>query len=476
MAKQDRDQTKKQVSRRSLLKLAGFGAGAVALAACQVKTAPEAPAAATAAPAAGGAAAPAAATIAPTEAPAAAGGTTLEFWAFAEDRLKFVKEVVKSDAWTKLHPDVTINFRVFPYQEMHDKLLAALTAGSGAPDISDVEISRFSQYIKGDRVGFVPLNDMIGDEINNVYKAAATDPWTWKGKIYGLGNELNTVVLAYRKDVMDSLKIQTPFATWDDYIAAGKQVVAGGKMKMAAVHDLSWGDWHMMVQHAGSTLFDENGNYQGDNDKGVLALQFLHDLVYKHKVAGIAPADAQNSWTNPAYFAAFKADQFVSTWGPPWHFGGMIANVAEQKGKWTAQALPKGLGDSKPTANFGGTGTQITEQSKHVDIAWDLIRLSNLTVAGVLGDFKIRTAYPAYKPAYKDPLLNAPSEFFGGQKIGELYMQIAPDLTVFRQSPYWPEATDALTNKVITPVMQDKKDPKAALTELRTEIDRLKKG
>jgi ABC-type glycerol-3-phosphate transport system substrate-binding protein len=93
-----------------------------------------------------------------------------------------------------------------------------------------------------------------------------------------------------------------------------------------------------------------------------------------------------------------------------------------------------------------------------------------------MGDFKLRTAYPAYKPAYKDPALKAPSEYFGGQVIGEIYEKIAPELTVFRQSPLWPETTDALTRLVITPVMQDKKDPKAALTELRAEVERLKKG
>ena len=100
--------------------------------------------------------------------------------------------------------------------------------------------------------------------------------------------------------------------------------------------------------------------------------------------------------------------------------------------------------------------------------------MCNLTKEGVLTDFKIRTAYPAYKPAYEDAALKAPSEFFGGAKIGELYTQIAPELAPFRQSPVWPEATDAMERIVITPVMQDKTDGKTALGELKTEIDRLK--
>jgi hypothetical protein len=108
-------------------------------------------------------------------------------------------------------------------------------------------------------------------------------------------------------------------------------------------------------------------------------------------------------------------------------------------------------------------------------VAWELIKLCNLTKEGVLADFKIRTAYPAYKPAYDDPALKAPSDYFAGAKIGDLYTQIAPEITPFRQSPVWPEATEAMNRVVITPVMQDKKDAKTALTELKAEVERLKK-
>ena len=44
---------------------------------------------------------------------------------------------------------------------------------------------------------------------------------------------------------------------------------------------------------------------------------------------------------------------------------------------WAAQRLPTGLGESRPTANFGGTGQCITEQSQHQDIAYDLIAAGN---------------------------------------------------------------------------------------------------
>ncbi|HET7270436.1 MAG TPA: extracellular solute-binding protein [Rubrobacter sp.] len=400
---------------------------------------------------------------------------SLEFWGFDEGRVNFAKAAYKSKAFTSKHGDVKVDFRILPYEQMHDKLLTALVSGEGAPDIADIEISRFGQFIKGDHVPLLGLKKRIGDDINDIYKPAAVDPWSWKGEIYGVGNELNTVVMAYRKDILEGAGVKLPFETWDDVIAAGKKVSTGDR-KMFAIHDLAFGDHYMLMQEAGTSYFDANGNYNGDDPRSIEAMQFLHDLVYKYEIAGLAPAEANNNWAPPQYMAAFRAERFIATWGPPWHLSYFIDQVPDQEGNWTVQELPQGLGDSRPTANFGGTGQAITEQSGNPEASWDLIKAANLTKEGVLFDFKARTAYPAYKPAYDDPALAEPSDYFGGVKIGQVYSDIADDLPAFRQSPVWPDTTEALQRDVITPVMNDKTDAKTALTKLKGTVEELQKN
>jgi arabinosaccharide transport system substrate-binding protein len=277
----------------------------------------------------------------------------LEFWGFDEGRVDFARAAYKSKEFKSKHGDVTVNFRILPYEQMHDKLLTALVSGEGAPDIADIEISRFGQFIKGDRVPLLGLKKRIGDDINDIYKPAAVDPWSWKGEIYGVGNELNTVVMAYRRDILEQAGVKLPFETWDDVIAAGQEVSTGDN-RMFAIHDLSFGDHYMLMQEAGTAYFDANGNYNGDDPRSIEAMQFLHDLVYKHKIAAIAPAEADNNWAPPQYMAAFRAEKFIATWGPPWHLSYFIDQVPDQSGKWDVQELPSGLGDSRPTANFGG--------------------------------------------------------------------------------------------------------------------------
>ena len=400
-------------------------------------------------------------------------GNALEFWAFDEGRANFAKAALETKEWKDAHGDTKVNFRIFPYEQMHDKLLTALVSGKGAPDVADVEISRFSNFIKGDELPFLDLTDRIGGDIDDVYKPAATDPWTWQNKIYGVGNELNTCVLAYRQDLMDEVGARTPFETWDQVVEAGREV-SNNDRKMFALHDIAFGDHYMISQSSGTALFDGGGNYIGDNDASVAALQFLRDMIHESGIASIAPVVASDNWYPPQYRSAFADERFVALFGPPWHLSFLPTDVKEQSGKWTVQRLPSGLGEGLPTANFGGTGQCVTTQSQNPDAAYDLIRIANLTSEGVVADFEARTAYPAYKPAYEDPALQKSNEYFGGQKLGQIYSDLAPDLPPFNQSPVWGQATVAMIREVVTPVMQDKEDAQTALSDFRQIVEEMK--
>ncbi|HLL49248.1 MAG TPA: extracellular solute-binding protein, partial [Thermomicrobiales bacterium] len=87
---------------------------------------------------------------------------TLEVWGFNRERLNFAENAAQLPVFTDKYPNVTVNFREFPFAQMHDKLLAALASGQGAPDVAEVEIGRFSQFLKGEHVPFVPLTERIG--------------------------------------------------------------------------------------------------------------------------------------------------------------------------------------------------------------------------------------------------------------------------------------------------------------------------
>src|SRR5712692_994569 len=68
---------------------------------------------------------------------------TLNFWAFSNTRTPWQQKAL--EVYQKvINPDLNINFLIFPFQQMHDKVLVTQLAGSGGPDIADIEIGQFS--------------------------------------------------------------------------------------------------------------------------------------------------------------------------------------------------------------------------------------------------------------------------------------------------------------------------------------------
>lgn len=397
------------------------------------------------------------------------GSKSLEYWTYSSQEEEYVNEVVALDSWKSAHPDVKVNVRVFPYDQMYDKLLSALVSGKGAPDVALMEVNSFSRFIKGDKIPLVGLKERLGDESNKLYTKAAIDPFSWSGETYAIGSGIAPVVFAYREDIMNNLGVNTPFETWEEVVDAGKRVTTDTESKMFMLHDRHFGDHYMITQNAGGGYINEEGNLIVDDEKSVMALQFLQDLVHGEGIAGLTPGSS-DLWASPEYWAQFQAEQYVASFGPNWHMGSLEKNVPKQSGKWTAQKLPQGLGDGRPSATFGGSGPCITEQAKDPDLAWDLVHAMTLTTEGAIANFKSVGAFPSYKPAYEDQALKQSNEYFGGLKLAQLYSSLASEVPAVAASPNWSDITDTIERIAVTPVMSNNKEAKTALTEVSKQI------
>lgn len=69
--------------------------------------------------------------------------TELSFWTFADLHGKHLDKML--GLWNQQNPDkqIKLNVTVMPYDDMHNKLLLAVTSGKGAPDIADIELGQF---------------------------------------------------------------------------------------------------------------------------------------------------------------------------------------------------------------------------------------------------------------------------------------------------------------------------------------------
>jgi arabinosaccharide transport system substrate-binding protein len=433
------------MTRRMFLKAAGLTAAGAALASC---------AAPGAAPAAPDAAAPADATI------------ELVFWGFATNRNRWYDAL--GERYTEENPNVTIDVQELSYDEMHDKVLTTLVAGTGAPDLADIEISRFGQFVKGERIGFVELNDLIGADAEQLYTRSALPPWSWQGKNYGIGNELNACLLFYRHDLLTEAGIEYPFDTWEDLTQAGMDYVSATGKKFISISPTSWDYWWIIAQ-AFDGFFDPEGNPSFDNEGGVRVMQMLHDWLWVDEIA-IERALQQ------AFYGQMTAGEFAIHLGAPWMQGFMKDNAADLEGAWEMQLLPTFADGSGATSgSYGGTGTCITEQSDHPDTAWDFIRYCNLTNDGVLLGFEMQNLYPTWQPAWEDERMNFSDPYFNGQRPADFITAGAEDMPPLNNSPWWPEVTDAFSRVVITPVVsaETRASVDEAMANARAEVDQI---
>ena len=453
------------LSRRSFLQLGSLVAGSTLLAACVQQPAVQQPAAE-------GSTAEEAAEDAPAPGEEAVEVTA---WAHWEQGLDWIDNALENYGWKDENPLITMNKVVQPFNEVHDKMLAACASGVGQPDIMRVEQGRMSTFFKGDPC-FIDLTDLIGDRIDDLVLGSAADYWSRDGQIFGIGNEMNACALAVRKSVLDEVGIETPFATWQDMVEAGQILREEKDMALISFHDLHDGDFQIMLFGGGGQMFLEDGNFGGNTELGREILAFQRDAIHKWNIADVAPVTGDSTWSPPIYWEAFRQDQIATTMGAPWHNGNLGRDDKigpSHEGEWVLQPLPGGFGDNVPTATHGGTSVSIPGQAEHKEEAWSIIEFTHLTEA-VLQDFDERGILVSYKPALLSDKYQEPKSFYGGQVIGDMYLELADAMPRIFQSPWAPEFHTAFQNIVITPVLQDQADIDAAFEELDVELERIK--
>ena len=146
--------------------------------------------------------------------------TTLTFWTFQQFHVVFMEDAVA--AWNEANPDKQIELKsdVYPYEEMHNKLLISLQAGIGAPDFADIEISMFANYLKGTTPSLVPLNDVVEPVLDNLIKSRF-DNFAKDGKYYGIDYHVGATVMYYNTEILGQAGVNVDdIITIEDYVEA----------------------------------------------------------------------------------------------------------------------------------------------------------------------------------------------------------------------------------------------------------------
>jgi arabinosaccharide transport system substrate-binding protein len=405
--------------------------------------------------------------------------TDITLWTFQELHLTFYQKM--AEKWNAAHPKEMINLKgeVFPYDDMHNKLLISLQSGVGAPDISDIEISKFANYLQGD-IQLAPLNDLIDPE-KDKFVQSRLNLYEKNGKYYGLDFHVGAEVMYYNVDIMKAAGVDIDkIKTWGDYIKAGQQVVAKTGKPMTTIEVTEHWSYYPLLNMAGSDVVDSNGRVTLDDPINVKVLQLLKDMIYKYKIAIPTPGGFHH---NEQYYGFMNDGGAASIWMPMWYMGRFTDYMTDLSGKIAVRPMPKFDGSDivynikspYTSAGMGGTGTAVIKTSKNLALAKKFLYFCKGSKEGTIATWTDLGFDPLRWDVWSDPAMKAPNKFtkffVNKENIFDVLLQVKDGFNTTNVGGKYPAVIDAIKHTVMYKVLvEQSKTPEQALKEAAAEL------
>ena len=325
-------------------------------------------------------------------------------------------------AFEEAYPNVDVELvNAGTNTEEYTKLQNAIKAGSGAPDVVQIEYYAVPQFALSDAL--VDLSQYGLDDLEDQYSASTWGAVNVDGKLVGLPQDSGPMALFYNKAVFDQYGIAVP-TTWDEYVAAARQLHAADPTKYIASDTGDAGFTTSMIWQAGGRPFTIDGTDVTIDlaDEGTRKWTGVWNQLVEEDLLSTTPG-----WTDEWYKGLGDGSIATLVTGA-WMPGVLESSVADAAGDWRVAPIP--TYDGTPvSAENGGGGQSVTTQSKNPALAAAFLRWLNSDPASI-DVFLESGGFPSTSAELEDPeFLSYESDYFGGQKINEVLTQASKDVS-----------------------------------------------
>jgi multiple sugar transport system substrate-binding protein len=405
--------------------------------------------------------------------PAESGPITLEVWSWVGGLDKAAK------LFAQAYPDIKVHINnVGGGPEEYQKLQTALKAGSGGPDVAQIEYMFLPSFIVTD--GLADLSKNGANDLKGYFV-----PWTWgqvspDGKaVYGIPQDTGPMALLYNKKIFDQYGLTVP-TTWDEFAQQAEKLAqaSGGKVKMGNFFP-THAPWFISMAWAnGAELFKTQGDswVQSLSQPACEKVLTYWDGLIKKKLVSTFPGFTSE------FYNAIGSDQIATSIEAAWGPGVLAASLNDKtSGEWQVAPLPQWAKDQPfHSGNWGGSCNVVPKQSKHLKAAVLFSVWLNTAKGPVMSNWNSYGIFPASLAGLASPDLNQPdknpSKFCSGQNVGEIYSQASKAVNAdFAWAPWFAFVNDNY-NKQIEALLAGKFTPKQALDAWQNESLKNAKG
>ncbi|MEZ4865689.1 MAG: substrate-binding domain-containing protein [Caldilineaceae bacterium] len=369
-----------------------------------------------------------------------------------------------ADAYKEVNPDVKIDFVNTPFADAHDKLLTSFAAGSGAPDVASIEIGRVGGFTaKG---GLIDLKEVFdaGQFEQDMVQYKWIQGSTEDGRLVCMPWDIGPAGVWYRTDLFEAAGYSSEPAdvealiggadhTWNDFFEFAKTFKDKSDGKTSLFADAG-------TDIYGATYRQQGEGYQ-EGDKILIEEKATRPFELAARARN-EELDANIPWWGAEWAAGTRDNAFAGMVIAAWMQGGLTRDYPELIGKWRIIHAPEA------NYNWGGSFTAIPQQSKVQEAAWEFMKWSCCTADGQNTLFKATGVFPAYKPAWEDPLYDEGVEFFGGQPAYRIWTEIADNIPAIFRTPNDVQLDD-IVGAELTKVLKEGKDPTVAAADAEAE-------
>lgn len=336
------------------------------------------------------------------------------------------------------------------------------------PDIFLMDDQVFAKYLQNYPEVFADLTDS-GISFSD-FAASKVANSVRDNKNYGVPYDSNTVIACYRTDYLEqagyTIEDLTDI-TWDEFITIGEDVLSKTGMPMLTNVQGEPDLLNMILQSAGISVFDANGNIALVDNEGLKeAMNVYMELVSK----GIL--QEQTDWSG--YQGSINNGTVVGTINGSWICATIMStDQEEQAGNWAVTNMPK-LNDYPGATNYsaqGGSTWAVSSTCKNFDLAVDFFATtwagSTEFYDSILTDLG---AIATYLPAADSDAYNLTSDYFGGEAIYAKIVSYGGQIPTINKGIYWSEEKEAL-GVALANVLGGTADLDSAIAEAQATVE-----
>jgi len=301
--------------------------------------------------------------------------------------------------------------------EQYTALQNAMAAGSGVPDVAQVEFYALSQFVLADSMA--DLTEFGAGSLDGIFTPGPWDSVNQNDGVFALPMDSGPMAMFYNKTLFEEHGIDVP-TTWEEYEQAARDLQAADPTSYITNDTGDAGFTTSLIWQAGGRPFQVDGTDVTIDlsDEGSKLFADQWNTMVKDEL--IAPI---SSWSDEWYQGLGDGTIATLVIGA-WMRGNLESGVEAGAGDWAVAPMPQWEAGANVTAENGGSALGIPAASKNQELAY---AFTEYATAGEGATTRIEGGtFPATAAHLEDEdFTSVEFDYFGGQKVNEVLAESA---------------------------------------------------